>query len=330
MLASVHDVSLTAPWGWRSIGATIDATNRRTQEMKSLGMIAALLCLIAPLCTADFQDVLERIDRLHEEEKYEEAKVAIDFAMAGAEEGEQQAELYWRLARVWLSLGDEAEDRGITNEELLAYFEQGEAEAQKAIDADAGNHLGYYWKSANIGRWGQIKGILNALFKAKPMRDLLQQAVAAEPDHADSYYVLGQLFEQVPGFPLSFGDKDYAVSLGRKSIDLHEQQVKAGIEEQINYDFYTELAKHLWERDYSAAKRQREQRKKMGKYRSTSDPMEKNFYYEAVISIENISDREEALELIDWVIRELESLSGRTDSQNDDLEEARELLESWE
>jgi tetratricopeptide (TPR) repeat protein len=298
--------------------------------MKRLGTVLAFLLIIVPLGMADFQDILDRVDQLNEAEEYEQTKSLIESSMAEAKSGAEKAELHWRLARAWLNLGDEAEDSGAAEEELLAYFESGEAEAQSAIEADPNNHLGYYWKSANIGRWGQVKGILNSLFKAKPMRDLLQQAVAVEPEHADSYYVLGQLFEQVPGFPMSFGDKDYAVSLGRKSLDLHEQQVRAGIEDEINYDFYTEMAKHLWERNYSAAKRGREQARKMSKYESASEPMEKNFYYEAVVSLKDMSDREEARELINWVIRELQGLSGRTDSQNDDLKEAREVLESWQ
>lgn len=297
--------------------------------MKRLCTILALLLIVAPLSMADFQDVLERADQLHEAEDYQQCKSYIELSLAQAASGAQKAELYWRLARAWLNLGDEAEDGGIAGEELLAYFEQGEDQAQKAIDADPKNHLGYYWKSANIGRWGQIKGILNSLFKAKPMRDLLQQAVAADPEHADSYYVLGQLYEQVPGFPVSFGDKDYAVSLGRKSLDLHEKQVKAGIEDEINYDFYTEMAKHLWERDYNAARRKREQGKKMSKYQSSSDPMEKNFYYEGAVSLRNISDREEAVELINRVIRELRAVPNRSGSQDDDLKEAEEVLESW-
>ncbi|UCF99406.1 MAG: hypothetical protein JSV89_07660 [Spirochaetaceae bacterium] len=297
--------------------------------MKRTWMILTLLLVVVPLSLADFQATLERLDQLHEAEDYKQVKSTIESSMAEARSGAEKAEMYWRLARVWLNLGDEAEDNGIVDEELLAYFERGEAEAQKAIDADPNNHLGYYWKSANIGRWGQIKGILNSLFKAKSLRDLLQQAVVVEPEHADSYYVLGQLFEQVPGFPVSFGDKDFAVSLGRKSLDLHEQQVKAGIEDEINYDFYTEMAKHLWERNYPATRRTREQAKKLSKYKSASDPMEKNFYYEAVVSLKDMSDRDEAMELINWVIGELQRLPKRTDSQNDDLEEAREVLESW-
>jgi tetratricopeptide (TPR) repeat protein len=298
--------------------------------MKRLGTVLAFLLIIVPLGMADFQDILDRVDQLNEAEEYEQTKSLIESSMAEAKSGAEKAELHWRLARAWLNLGDEAEDSGAAEDALLAYFESGEAEAQRAIEADPKNHLGYYWKSANIGRWGQVKGILNSLFKAKPMRDLLQQALAVEPEHADSYYVLGQLFEQVPGFPVSFGDKDYAVSLGRKSLDLHEQQVRAGIEDEINYDFYTEMAKHLWERNYSAAKRGREQARKMSKYESASEPMEKNFYYEAVVSLKDMSDREEARKLINWVIRELQGLTGRTDSQNDDLKEAREVLESWQ
>ena len=297
--------------------------------MKRLGTILALLLIVVALAMADFQETLDKVDQLHEEEAYAQTKNLIESSLSEAKSGAEKAELHWRLARAWLNLGDEAEDSGTGGEALLAFFESGEAEAQKAIQADANNHLGYYWKSANIGRWGQVKGILNSLFKAKPMRDLLQQAVAVEPEHADSYYVLGQLFEQVPG-SVSFGDKDFAVSLGRKSLDLHERQVKAGIEDKINYDFYTEMAKHLWERNYTAARRGREQGRKKKKYQSISDPMEKNFYYEAAVTLKNMSDREEALELINWAIGELKGLSGRTDSQDDDLKEAEEVLESWQ
>jgi tetratricopeptide (TPR) repeat protein len=303
---------------------------KEKRQMRRTGIALALLVIVVPLVSADFQDILDTVDQHHEAEEYQRSRSLIESSLTDASGGGEKAELYWRLARAWLNLGDEAEDGGIEEEELLAYFERGEAEAQKAIDADPDNHLGYYWKSANIGRWGQVKGILNSLAKAKPMRDLLQQALAVEPEHADSYYVLGQLFEQVPGFPLSFGDPDYAVSLGRKSLDLHERQVEAGIEEEIDYDYYTEMARHLWNRNWSAPRRAREQARKQSKYRSISDPMEKNFYYEAEVTLRDISDREEALELITWVVRRLEGLSGRTDSQNDDLEEAREFLDSWQ
>ena len=121
------------------------------------------------------------------------------------------------------------------------------------------NHLGYYWQSANIGKWGQAKGILNALFKATPMRDLLQQAINQEPDHAGSYYVLGQLYAEVPGI-ISFGNDDYAVGLARKSIDLHEAELAAGEAEEVEHDYYIQLASHLMQRGWNERKRDREMR----------------------------------------------------------------------
>jgi tetratricopeptide (TPR) repeat protein len=297
--------------------------------MKRALVALVLFVLGLPVLLADIAEIAAKADQLHEQELYDQVRNFLEVSLGQAKTGQERAELDWRLARAWLNLGDQAEDQGITGSELLAFFEQGQANAQAAIDEDPSNHLGYYWLSANIGRWGQIKGILNSLFKAKPMRDLLQKAVALKPDHADSYYVLGQLYEQVPGFPLSFGDKDFAVSLGRKSVDLHSQQVQAGIEKELNYDFYTELAKHLWERNFTAAKRQQEQKRNLAKYNAATDPMEKNFYYEAVVTLQPVADRVEARQLISWVISGLEQIPNRDDGQEDDLKEAQEVQAGW-
>lgn len=293
--------------------------------MKRFFILFLVSAFLAPLVFADFQDVLDRSDELNELEDFRAGKQFITAALTEAKGGLEKSELYWRLARVYLKLGDEAEDAGASTAEILAFFDEGEELAQKAIDHNANNHLAYYWKSSNAGRWGQIKGILNSLMKAAPMRKMLRKGLNAEPNHADSYYVLGQLFEQVPGFPLSFGNKNYAVSLGRKSVDLLEQQVSAGLEDELNYDFYNEMAKHLWARDYSAKKRFSGQKTKKARYQSKKDIMAKNFYYEGVVSLQNISDQYEARELIAWNIEQLQAIPNRTDKQNDDLQEAMEI-----
>jgi hypothetical protein len=297
--------------------------------MKKLCLFSLLLFLAVSPLFGDFGDILVEADNLHHQEEYIQGRQFLESSLSQAGSGAERAELYWRLARAVLNLGDEAEDAGATEEELLKLFEEGEALADKAIEADPGNHLGYYWKSANIGRWGQTKGILNSLFKAKPMKELLEQALDADAGHADSYYVLGQLYEQLPGKPLSFGKKDYAVSLGRLAVDLHEARVKSGQEREINYDFYTELAKHLYARDWDADKRYKEQEKKRDKLASAATPLEKGFFYEAESELQASSDREEARKLLLWTIGKLESLSRPKSGQTADLEEAREVLASW-
>jgi tetratricopeptide (TPR) repeat protein len=297
--------------------------------MKRLTVLLFVALIAAPLLQADFQEVLAEADRLYKQDEYEQSRAFLEASLGEAAGGQEQSQLYWRLARTWLDLGDQAEDKGVKGEALLAFFAKGEELAQKGIELDPEDYLAYYWKCANIGRWGQVKGIFNALGKAKPMRDLLQKTLSIRPDHSDSYYVLGQLYEQVPGAPLSFGDKDWAVSLGRKSVDLRAEQVSSGQEEELNYDFYTELGKHLRDRNWSAARRLKEQKKKEAPYAAKTDPMEKNFYYEVAVTLKDVSDRQEALELVSWAAQQLQDLPQRTRSQKDDLKEAQELLAAW-
>ena len=297
--------------------------------MKRLTVLLLLSLVATPLLLADFAEVLAEADLLYKQDEYEQSRAFLEASLGEATGGQEQSQLYWRLARTWLDLGDLAEDKGVKGEALLAFFAKGEGLAQKAIELDPENYLAYYWKCANIGRWGQIKGVFNALGKVKPMRDLLQKTLQLRPEHSDSYYVLGQLYEQAPGPPLSIGDKDGAVSLGRKSVDLRAEQVSAGLEEELNYDFYTELGKHLWDRNWSAARRLKEQQKKGAPYAAKSDPLEKNFYYEAAVTLKDVSDRQEALELVSWAAQQLQDLPQRTRSQRDDLKKAQDLLAAW-
>jgi hypothetical protein len=290
-------------------------------------LTAALLLL--PLCFAfaDVPQTIAQADALHDQGKYLEARTML-LAAAGGASPQEQAELYWRTARETLELGDIAEKEKKPQAEVLALFVEGEGYADKAITADAKNDLGYYWKSSNIGRWGQVKGILNSLFKAGPMRDLLVKELSINAERSDAYYVLGQLYRELPGV-ISFGNVDSAVSLGRKAVDLRDAQVKSGVEKEIVYNFSTELAKTLWKRNWTAATRATESKSKASRTASASTPLEKGSVYEASAAIPSVSDREEAKALVQWVIAELEKIGNRTAAQAKDLQKARDLLKSW-
>ncbi len=296
--------------------------------MIKLPCLALLLACALP-AAADTAAALAQADALHDSGGHAQAIALLEGALPVTASDAERAELHWRMARAWLNSGEQAETRGAAEAERLALFEKGQESAQKAIEENPRSALGYYWKAANTGRWGQTKGILKALAKAKPMRDLLRQGLAIDPGHADSYYVLGQLYEAVPGAPLSFGDKDAAVSLGRYAIELRARDVAAGREKALNYDAYTELAKHLWDRNWNAAKRLREQGRKKPQYEQASDPVEKAYTYEAAVRLADKSDREEARELVAWAVRELEGRAARTAGDEDDLTEARGVLAGW-
>ena len=54
--------------------------------------------------------------------------------------------------------------------------------------------------------------------------------------------VLGQLYERAPGWPLSFGDVVWAVSLGRKAIDAGKAALSEGAEGDVPLDYSTSTA----------------------------------------------------------------------------------------
>jgi tetratricopeptide (TPR) repeat protein len=288
----------------------------------------AALCVLTTAALGA-ETLVERIDRMHEDEmhreNYELLKRSVDSAGGAAE----RAELYWRLARTTLEVGDLLEQEGAGEAELLEKYLEGESYADLAIELDPNSHWGYYWKSANIGRWGETKGILNSLFKAKPMRNILSTALSINPEHADSFYVLGIMYRKVPGRPISFGSPDKAVSLGRKAVDAQEVQFRSGEDKKIKLSFHMELARSLYDRNWNESKREREQQKKERDYRKEQDALEKNFLYEGVVDIPDMSDREEAIQIMEWVIGEFDKRRPLSTSESVDLEEALTDLADW-
>ncbi len=252
----------------------------------------------------------------------------LEAGLASARSNNEKAEYYWRMAETYLNMGDDLEDKA-SKEAIMALYEQGEEYADMAISADSRNHIGYYMKSANIGRWGQTKGIISSLFKAGDMKDALILAIRQKDDYADAWNVLAMLYAAVPGRPISFGNASFAVSLSRKAYASREAEIRSGEEEDFGVGIRKEFALHLWARDWSASKRRREQSKAEGKYESTRDLFEKNLYFEGNVSIPNMDDREEALVVMRDLIQFLENKSDKTIDERNDLEEVRGILAEW-
>lgn len=290
------------------------------------GLVPLMTVVVAVLVAAQSAEDLEAADALLEEER-PEAAIELLESLLPESQGSQRAEVLWRLASANLMLGDQRDDAGAGEEALLAIYETGEAHGEAAIEADADNALGYYWTSANIGRWGQTKGVLNSLFRAPDMRDLLSEAVNRDPEHADSYYVLGQLYAQVPGM-ISFGNVEYAVSLGRKSVDLMEAELRTDERDEVNDAFYIQLASHLIDRDWNSRQRARGLRSIRGEYGNASTPLERGYYYEGAIQVPETDDAAEAEEILTATVRRLEDIADPTPSDTRRLNEARELLDS--
>jgi hypothetical protein len=296
--------------------------------MRRIALVTVLLLLLVPAAFTDILEVIKQADELHDKGRCLEARTLVLDAINTAT-AKEKAELYWRAARETLDLGDDAEDAKQPTGTILKFFEEGEGYAKKAVEANPQNNLGYYWQSANIGRWGQVKGILDSLFKAGPMKDLLFKDIGLEPEHSDAYFVLGQLYRELPGWPLSFGNIDFAVSLGRKAIDLNAEQARNGAAKSIFYSYYTELAKSLKNRNWNAAARLREQKAKAARFAAAKDALERGGNYESEVTLSGESDREEGRLLLQQAVAELEKKTNRTADDENDLRDAVETLKTY-
>ncbi len=275
--------------------------------------------------------LFKNADTLHDTGQYKQEYTLLEGALSGAGDSSEKGELYWRLARANLEIVDQEERDGVSKGDLLAGYNKSIDFANKSLKYEPGNYNAYYWRSANTGRWGETKGILNSLFKAPSMRDDLEKAINNNPRHGDSYYVLGRLYYEVPGF-ISFGNVDYAVSLARKAIDNQEKKVRP-----YHYSYYLALGKDLVSRKWSASKRLREQKKKVDMYSQKKSLLEKNWYYEGTVDfsavppysskpLAELSDREEARDIMKWLKEKLSTLPHAKPGDMDDLKEVKEIL----
>lgn len=293
-----------------------------------VSVLLVLLLSAAPLLA--FDSLLERIDEASTEERYDDLRSLLDEAQSSAQTPRQRAEVYWRRARFVLVLVDRDRAAGNTpDSELVERLEQGEAYAQQAIDADPSLAEGHFWMAANMGRRGQVRGVLNSLFMAGGVRDFAQAAISRDENLAEAYHLLGILYRELPGGIISFGDDQRAVSLGRRAVDLNRDAYQAGDADDIFYQYQIELAQSLWERNWNARRRDREHSRQQSAFRSASTPLERAFAYEGASAIRSGTDREEALAMIQSVIRELESRGTLSQAQRDHLAEARTLRDDW-
>ncbi len=298
--------------------------------MKRIGLGMLLFALLAGGMWGN-EMLLEKADALHDEGRYTQEFTLLKDALPKAETDREKGEIYWRLSRANLEIVNQEKRDGSPKAKLLAGFDRGVAFADKSLHYEAGNYNAYYWRSANTGRWGETKGIVNSLFKAPSMRDDLEKAINNNPHHGDSYYVLGRLYYAVPGI-ISFGNVIYAVSLARKAIDNQEKKTRP-----YHYSYYLALGKDLLKRKWSASKRLREKKKELRKYKKEKSLLKKSCYYEGTVDfsvippystepLAKLSDKKEAKDIMLWLEEKLSTLPDAKPGDRDDLKEVRKIL----
>lgn len=234
-------------------------------------------------------------------EDYEADEKYLAQALSSAESNSEKSSILWRQSRNVLTQGDGLDEND--KEGRFAKYEEAEALAIKSIELEP-NADAYHWKSSAVGRWGQTKGPLNSLSKAPAMLEDVKMVVDTFGyDYTDAWYVLGLLYNQLPGWPISFGDTNAAISYMRKSLDTRI------IGRGLFLTLYQELSNQLYDRNWDAKKRAKEFDKMKKSYDKESIPSEKMKYYEgsegsskvpfySTVPLSKMSDRQEAVMLL--------------------------------
>jgi len=267
------------------------------------------LALLSLSLSASF-DAKESDYRFYITASYAEDQKLLEEALKSAS-ADEKYEILWRLSRDQLTITDHRAD-GLSKDEKIAEYSKSEELADQALSVKEGPDA-YHWKASAIGRIGQANGPMNSLKKAKPMRNLVEKVqndYAA--DRSDSWYVLGLLYNQLPG-SISFGDKDAAISYMRRCLDTQDN------ENRSNLTNYLELANQLWDRDDSAKKRAKAFEKMKKDYEKESLPTEKMKYYEGAMEqpfyldtpLLKLSDREEAVRILEYGLANYEKRSNK-------------------
>lgn len=300
---------------------------------KSLSACVVLFVCSTILFAAN--PVLKQADDLYWGDTYEEAEALLLSALAKETDSTEKAEILWRLSRVTLGIGDELGELGATKDELFAIYEKAETYAKDSISVNP-TAWGYVYKASSVGRWGETKGPLNALSKAAPMKEDFSKVIDTYKvyDNTISWYVLGQLYFQLPGWPISFGNLEYAISYTRKALDT--------IPSHTMYpNHFKALAEMLWKRGWSAGTRNSKinaYQKEWAKAGKTE--LEKHVYYEGFngsghvpfyspVALNKMSDKQEAVMLLQYAISRFPTWPFHSRGDNRAFAEIQALLKEY-
>ncbi|ANC03783.1 tetratricopeptide repeat protein [Pseudomonas putida] len=105
------------------------------------------------------------------------------------------------------------------------------ADALEKLAGDAATFVHQYpgapepliWQGIINSSWAGATGGLGALSKVKAAKASLEQAMKLDPNalQGSAYTSLGTLYDQVPGWPIGFGDSDKADALLRQALQIN-------------------------------------------------------------------------------------------------------------
>ncbi|MGA2090224.1 MAG: tetratricopeptide repeat protein [Endomicrobiales bacterium] len=149
--------------------------------MKKL-MVPILIFLMAAMtvCAATGEENIREALRLCESRHIHPENVGTSetLLLDAVNDEPHNARAWYELSRIYFYLGDLACEK----KEKIADYNKGIECGKKAVACDNGAEWGYIWQAANMGRLGQVKGVLKSLKLISPIRSLVEKALEINPN----------------------------------------------------------------------------------------------------------------------------------------------------
>ena len=144
-----------------------------------------------------------------------QAGLAVSKYREAAERDPVSYEARWKAAKALFFVGRGAAD----DKEKLRFFSEAVAQAKEAVRLGPESVEGHFWLAANLGEYGQARGVLKSLFLKNDIKRELDAAIRIDErfDCGASYIAMGRIYYKAPR--IFGGDL-------RKSRDLLEKARK--------------------------------------------------------------------------------------------------------
>lgn len=203
--------------------------------------------------------------------------------------GKEKADVYWRLSRASLMLGETQQDKQAKRE----WFKKGMTYAEEGLKEDSGSKECYMWHCANVGRDCQTRSVVDQAAAVPTMTKDLTAILDkfGNVDYSEAWQALSEMYWHHP-----FKSDDAAVNFARKAATC----IPA---DELRISTYTYLAEILYDRNWSAKKRVAQSAENAAKFKKeTESNIEKYSYFDGAVTympwsikpFAQMSDREEA------------------------------------
>lgn len=226
---------------------------------------------------------------------YAENRDTLLVMLESAFPGKEKADVYWRLSRASLMLGEEAQDKLAKR----AHFKNGMTYAEEGLKEDSSSKECLMWHCANVGRDCQTRSMVD---QAAAVPTMTKDLVAildkfGNVDYSEAWQALSEMYWHHP-----FKSDEAAINYARKAATCIPS-------DELRISTYTYLAEILNKRGWSSKKRSTVAAENAANFKNEKKSnIEKYSYYDGAATympwsikpFAQMSDKEEAAVIVSY------------------------------